>query len=562
MLIRILKARQEQIILLFILEALHFATWYDLGSHLSKSLLLVHFGMFLIWQPLLESNKQINTLNSLLFIAFTLIFIYLINWPLITIWLTLLIGFIGGRVTTRHYERNMYMLVMVYLLCELFVSFIPQMLDLQLNKVVYYIFQITLPVLPLVLLITSQTLAKKDIESVDILIATSISFMVIILSFGSLVLMYHHKSDYLIALVETLIAVGFILIGISWLSSPNSLFSGFSQLWTKSLLNIGTPFELWLTKLSGQKRSQQSPQDFLDITMNELISLPWIAGVRIPADIELNAGSEYIIYGEPTRHASDLKINEHEITLFTHIKPGNTIYLHCKLLVQLIYIFYHAKQHEQELQQKTHLHAIYEIGSRVTHDIKNILQSLQTITTLLETNSDDTKEKYLALLKKQLPLINQNLQLALDKLQQPEKETVSFCTAEDWWQDLLIRHQNNDIEFYNEIKYNLPVPEELFNSVIDNLLKNALQKKQSGPDIIITVRFTTADQSCVLSVTDSGHAINDDIAKSILTAHIPSDNGYGIGLYQAARYAEQLNYVLQLKQNRHGNVCFELCKKN
>lgn len=271
---KILKPRLEQIILVMMLETLHFATWYELGNYLSQSLLLVHFGMFLIWQPMLKGDQQISWAKSLLFIAFTLALVYWVNWTLIAIWLVLLIGFVGGRVTTRRYERNVYMLVMAYLIFELLISFIPQMFGLNLNKTIFNIYQIGLPLLPLVLLITSSTLIKRTNETVDILLATTISFMVIILALGSLVLMYHDNTDYIVALIETLIGVGFILIGISWLSSPHSGFSGFSQLWTKSLLNIGTPFEQWLTNLSEQKQIQQSSQGFLDIAMVELVSLP------------------------------------------------------------------------------------------------------------------------------------------------------------------------------------------------------------------------------------------------------------------------------------------------
>lgn len=389
-----MKVRLEQLILVMMLETLHFATWYELGNYLSQSLLLVHFGLFLFWQPILKANEQISLGKSFLFIGFTLALVYWVNWILISIWLVLLIGFVGGRVTTRRYERNVYMLVMAYLLFELLISFVPQMFDLKLNKTIFNIYQIGLPLLPLVLLITSNTLIKRTNETVDILLATTISFMAIILALGSLVLMYHNNTDYIVALIETLIGVGFVLIGISWLSSPHGGFSGLSQLWTKSLLNIGTPFEQWLANLSEQKQIQQSSQDFLDMAMDELVSLPWIAGAR------WSEGPKHETYGEITKHEIHLTISDEPITLFTHVPPAGVMTLHCGLLVQLIDTFFTAKKQELELEQKAHLHAIYETGARVTHDIKNLLQSLQTMTTMLETNSAETKDKSLMLLKK------------------------------------------------------------------------------------------------------------------------------------------------------------------
>ena len=549
---KILEERLEQIILVMMLETLHFATWYDFGSYLSQSLLLVHFGMFLIWQPVQKGDRQISWIGSLLFIVFTLALVYWINWLSITIWLVLLIGFVGGRVTIRRFERNVYMLVMAYLMFELLISNIPQMFDLKLNRTIFNIFQIGLPFLPLVLLLTSGKLIKKTNESVDILLATTISFLAIILALGSLVLMYHDGTDYIAALIVSLIAVGLVLISISWLLSPHSGFSGLAQLWTRSLLNIGTPFEQWLANLSEQRQTQQSAQAFLATAMGELVSLPWIAGAR------WTEGTTNEVYGEITRHEIHLTISDHPITLFTHVPPAGVMSLHCSLLVQLIDTFYTAKKQEQELAQKAHLHAIYETGARVTHDIKNLLQSLQTMTTLIETNSKETREKSLMLLKKQLPHISQRLQLALQKLQAPEKETSSHILAADWWEELSTRLEESNIRFNDYIKHDLLIPEELFNSVVENLIENAIHKRQVDPDIIITVTLKTDIKTIVLNVTDTGHAIDGGIAKLIFKEHVPSDSGHGIGLYQASRQAESLNYSLQLIENHDGNVSFEL----
>ena len=553
---KILDERLEQIVLVIMLETLHFATWYDFGGYLSQSLLLIHFGMFLIWQPVQRGDRQIPWLGSLLFIVFTLALIYWINWTSITIWLVLLIGFVGGRVTIRRFERNIYMLIMAYLMFELLISNIPQMFSLNLNKTIFNTFQMGLPLLPLVLLLTSGRLIKKTSESVDILLATTISFLAIILALGSLVLMYHSGTDYIAALIVSLIAVGLVLIAISWLLSPHSGFSGLAQLWTRSLLNIGTPFEQWLANLSEQRQTQRSAQAFLDTAMGELVSLPWIAGVK------WSEGTTSEIYGEVTRHEIYLTIGDHPVTLYTHVPPAGVMSLHCSLLVQLIDTFYTAKKQEQELSQKAHLHAIYETGARVTHDIKNLLQSLQTMTTLLETDSEETREKSLMLLKKQLPHISQRLQLALQKLQAPEKETSSQILASVWWQALSTRLEESNIEFSDDIKHDSLIPEELFNSVVENLIENAIHKRQLDADIVITVTLKTDTETIVLNVTDTGHAVDECVAKSILKEHVPSDSGHGIGLYQAARQAESLNYSLQLTENRDGNVSFELSNLN
>jgi hypothetical protein len=52
--------------------------------------------------------------------------------------------------------------------------------------------------------------------------------------------------------------------------------------------------------------------------------------------------------------------------------------------------------------------------------------------------------------------------------------------------------------------------------------------------------------------------VSPAIAGKLLSAPVPSQNGLGVGLYHAARQAEQLGYRLELSDNRAGSVCFRL----
>jgi hypothetical protein len=49
-----------------------------------------------------------------------------------------------------------------------------------------------------------------------------------------------------------------------------------------------------------------------------------------------------------------------------------------------------------------------------------------------------------------------------------------------------------------------------------------------------------------------------EVAGALLRAPVRSDNGLGIGLYQAARQARAGGFELSLAANRDGEVCFAL----
>jgi sensor histidine kinase regulating citrate/malate metabolism len=60
-------------------------------------------------------------------------------------------------------------------------------------------------------------------------------------------------------------------------------------------------------------------------------------------------------------------------------------------------------------------------------------------------------------------------------------------------------------------------------------------------------------------VCDSGSAVEADVAASLLRAPVSSrEGGLGIGLYQAARQAQESGFRLVLENNVDGEVCFVL----
>jgi signal transduction histidine kinase len=246
------------------------------------------------------------------------------------------------------------------------------------------------------------------------------------------------------------------------------------------------------------------------------------------------------------------------LTLFAQQSLNPTLLLHINLLVQLMGYFYQAKQREQSLRDITRLQTVYETGSRLTHDLKNMLQSLLSLTAIAQSREERAQQ----LLQQQLPLLTQRIEMTLLKLQQPHIENDAPRQAVSiWWETVQSRNQHQLIEW--RAPESLPdtnIPSTLFDCVIDNLLDNALRKRQSEPRISILVELKLYPLR--LSVCDDGIPIPENITVMLLRGVVVSDNGLGIGLYQAARWAKQLGYGLTLINNRPGSVCFELMTGN
>jgi signal transduction histidine kinase len=132
--------------------------------------------------------------------------------------------------------------------------------------------------------------------------------------------------------------------------------------------------------------------------------------------------------------------------------------------------------------------------------------------------------------------------------------------AQQWWRSLTQRYAHEPIEFsLDDGDAAATLPAELFDSVADNLIQNALEKRRRGEAVRITVTLEPEGAGrCRLSVRDDGHGIPPALAARLLGEPVASDNGLGVGLYQAARYAAGQGYRLRLAGNAPGAVEFVL----
>lgn len=550
-----LLLRREIIILALMLEILHFSIWFDFGKWISSSLMLVHLGLFLIWQPVWRRDEQISLFNSLLFIVLAFAFVSFLDWGLLFGWLITLTGFTGGVILINQRARNTYMVVLAFLTSELIIECTPHLFQVPVSHNVREFFKIALPVLPVFVVLLPSPDKDDRLQSVDILHAIITSTLATLIIFGSLLNMYLSGTEYLTSLIETLLTIALFLFTISWLLSPRTGFSGLSQLWTKSLLNIGTPFEQWLSGLSDLSLRQDDPDSFLEMAIEDLVSLPWIEGVFWETETSRNE------CGKKARHTAEFKADNITVWFHTNTAIGGALYLHCTLLVQLLDNFYIAKLRERELTNRTHLQAIHETGARVTHDIKNLLQSLRAITSVVSEGSDIDSLQSAKLLERQLPHLTQRLQLALDKLQTPTRTTANKIHLQDWWRNLMKRNEDTDIEYQSEFTSDPLIPADLFDSVVENLLENIRKKirVESGLKTIITI-CSAPNEDISLLVSDNGKHIPEDIAKDLLKGPVKSESGLGIGLYQAAQMAQSLGFILKLMKNQDGDVSFEMKK--
>lgn len=538
------------------LLALHAALAWGIDSWWSRALLLSHFGLFLLWQPIWRGERDLGSVEAVLVVVGGTLLAAWNSWWLMTLWISVLFALIGGNVpgTQHRGQRAISLLAATYLIAVLLMWVVPHLFaEQEINDYVQLFARYGLVVpLAAIFFFKTEERGKGARHALDLFYCLFLFLLVTGLVSGSFVAKAVSSDAYPMALARTLVMIALLLVAVSLLWGPRAKFAGIGQFLSRHLLSIGLPFERWMHDLATFADRESDPERFLVLAVSEMESLPWVAGVNW----RTTDGSGEI--GMRSEHSAEYSFRGLDLVLYTHWPMTPAMLLHMKLLSQLLGDFYDAKSRERMQRQNAYTQAIYETGARLTHDVKNLLQSMRSLCGAAESAKPEDAEALFALLKRQLPQIANRLQATLDKLQAPKQIQMKLTHGTSWWEELTSRFSDQAIEFNESgITLEVKVPAELFDGVAENLIQNALGKRKLEPDVKITVEFSCAS-SPRLSVCDTGREVSEVVASKLFTGPVPSQTGLGIGLYQAARQASQSGYQLKLVNNEEGNVRFEL----
>lgn len=549
------RQRYSRFFLIAMLVLLHLATVRGVSDPWARALLVAHLGLLLLWQPFLQVEQKITPMQAgLIALASTAVMLWL-GWWMLAFWVVVLAGLVGGKVYQQdaRWQRWGYLSVLIYLLALLAVVILPEIAPRrEITREIRALAEYALPLLfvPIALLPATPERAE-DPQVIDFFYSIFLMLVVGVVILGSFTFMTLGQTSYLEALIYTLFAIAgaVLLIGLAW--NPRTGFAGLNVFFSRYLLSIGVPMEKWLYFLAELFQSEARPERFLAEGVNGLLRLTWVAGATWRTAYESGEA------GERTAYAIELEQRGLSLTMYSRYRPSPALHWHLRLLGQLLGEFYLAKTRERELLQQGYLQAVHETGARVTHDVKNLLQSLNVLCSVAAQSDAHTPELQ-ALLRRQLPVIAKRLSETLSKLERPDARREEDLHAADWWQSLIRQYQSQDVEFAADaIPRDVRLPGMLFDSVADNLLRNALAKRAENRDLRVRISLDCS-RGATLRVCDTGAAVAVGISATLLREPVKSASGFGIGLYQAARQAEAQGYSLSLEANRDGEVCFVL----
>lgn len=541
------------------LLALHAALVTEPGAAFQRIWLIVHFGLFLLWQPFVAAEQELERLAVVMLLTITGVIIYFLPGWLIVAWICVLLGILGGKVFTLQARRQgrFYLVAFFYLAAILIVWAVPSLVfrEEAIPPPVVAFVQSVLPFSLVALALLPFDAREDDHRQVfDFFYAVLVFQLVVVLVLGAVALTRYTHGEYFKAAGLTVIGFGGTLIVLAVLWGPRQGFGGLRTYLSRYLMSVGMPFEIWVRRVADLAEREPDPQRFLHQALSLVSELPWVRGG------EWRSPEGEGEFGEKANDAARFAFHGVDLTFYTEINLSPALFLHMRLLAQVVGEFYESKRREAEMRRNAYVQAVHETGARLTHDIKNLLQSLFTLTSAAPRD-ESFDAKYAQLLSRQLPQITRRLQTTLDQLRSPQVEIREPPrSVHAWWKDLERRTDASGVQFELHGEGACMVPASVFDGFVENCLVNARRKREVSPGVKIKVSLHLSRGRARLDIEDSGDPVPAPIAEILFDEPIPRAGGAGfaIGLYQLARLAAQSGYTASLARNEPGRVVFRL----
>jgi signal transduction histidine kinase len=533
--------------------AYHVIIWLPSDSILHFPISFILYGLFLLWQPIWNKETSINKTPTIVIALVFLSISYFFDNEFLVFFGLILSGLIGSRLLSQGPFHAFDLLALLIIILEMVVGVVPaafSQIELP-NRFADYMQPIILIPILLFYLAPNYDDKKRDASQIDLMHGLLASTLIFIVLLGGIVINLLYGVDYIDGLLLSVFVVSTLTIGISWFWNPGVGFSGIGVLLDRYTMTIGGPFETWINTLTTLiEEHYLTPADYLEAACEHLVENDWLNA------IQWNFKNYRVTVGEKNGSRIEYKLSEKvEVQVYFKSYPGTALEQHTVLLIRMAYQFYLSKLNQEKVRTHEHFSTIHHTGARLTHDVKNILQSIKTSLNILNMNQDS--EKHQKLLRSNLTQISTRLENTLNRLRAPELDTqLKLIDCNHWVTKLEVDHQSNSrIVIHREIENNIPVPVDLFDSVVDNLINNALKKPSTKH---IDVRLLCDSEIIVLSVCDDGVPVEESIEGNLFKHPVSSGTGMGIGLYQAAIMAHTFGFELDLSQNDTGKVCFNL----
>jgi len=223
------------------------------------------------------------------------------------------------------------------------------------------------------------------------------------------------------------------------------------------------------------------------------------------------------------------------------------------------------EQNKSEIELKNE--ALEKLAYIISHDIRSPLQSLTSLTEMLEETIADNNQalEITKLISNNLAGLTKFANSLLDYNSTKNKELLwEELQIEQVWQNIdMLVMQTNDVTIYKQSTCDsIVVPEFALNQILLNLITNGI-KYNDKTIVIISVSITKSKRDFILEVTDNGSGIIlkdvDRIFKPFITLGKKdrfNKVGTGVGLATVAHLVDRMGGNITVNSNKEIGTAF------
>ena len=208
------------------------------------------------------------------------------------------------------------------------------------------------------------------------------------------------------------------------------------------------------------------------------------------------------------------------------------------------------------------------MAARITHEIRNPLNTIKMNSDYLLENVDETKseekKQLLSLVVKEVERLEQitNKYMGMVNYQRSETAETGVQIPSDLVEFLSfhqpeLQKRNIELSFEKDGEFVLSIIPDSFKEVMLNLLKNAWEELENGGKIAVRVR--RKDNFAHISVEDSGRGIPQNERETVFkNFYTKKPGGTGIGLSHSRKLVTEAGGKLYIEDSALGGAAFVL----
>lgn len=217
----------------------------------------------------------------------------------------------------------------------------------------------------------------------------------------------------------------------------------------------------------------------------------------------------------------------------------------------------------RELDRMDRLSLVGEMAASITHEIRNPMSVVRGYIQLLQERSEHANREYFNIIIAELDRTNKIISDFLTLAQNKREQKLSFSLNEVVRElvpllqaDANLRGQSLVVELNDDLPH-FQINEAEIKQLLLNISRNGMEAMKQGGELCI--RTSIVHQHIVLSITDTGSGIPDELKQKIFEPFYSSKStGTGLGLPLCANIVQRHHGKIHVLNNDNRGTIFEI----